>query len=140
MKRRTKDKVSGIISWEDGLRSGEITEGNDTELGIQLETPGVTTHLVTDGRVGGSSGYYGWLIASSDQIIYKGKGRLSCHSSQLQSLRPESTSYLSCTTFLLKFIREKNIRIKTEIRHHVDNMTLVQRMRVYNCREAIRQS
>ena len=42
------------------LQSGETTEGNETELCIQLKIPEVTTYLVMYGGVGDTSGYYGW--------------------------------------------------------------------------------
>ena len=102
------------------------------ELEMALQEEGKTVHIVTNGGASKTSGYYGWVIATQDKILYEGKGRLPCHSTQLQSLRPETTSYLAETTFLYDFVHKHNIHIFATISHHVDNNSLVSRMQRYN--------
>ena len=109
--------------------------GRKNELNIQLQTPGSQILLVTDGGAEEDSGYYGWVIATSDSVLITGTGRLACANSQLQSLRPETTSYLACTAFLGQYLGHHNPRVEARITHFVDNMTVVRRMTAYNMQE-----
>ena len=101
------------------------------ELITQLITPETTTYIVTDGGASKTSGYYGWVIASESTILFSGSGRLNCHSTQLQSLRPETTAMLAATTFLINYLRGREVKIRSNIEHWVDNMTLVRRLNYY---------
>ena len=91
--------------------------------------------LVRNGGQDGTSGYYKWVIASTSQVIYEGKGRLTGIASQLQSLWPELVAYLACTTFLLHYVETKNTKICSKLQHYAENMTLVQRVMSYNRKE-----
>ena len=88
--------------------------------------------MVTDGGASSTSGYYGWVLASPSEILYSGSGRLDCHSSQLQSLRPETTAMLACSTFLLHFLNTHHTRVRSSFAHWVDNMSLVRRIQRYS--------
>ena len=121
-----QDKVS--TDWTTYFVEQATPNKHPRELAIHLQDPESTVHMVTDGGASGTSGYYGWVIASPMEILYSGSGRLACHSSQLQSLRPETTAMLACTTFFIHFLNTHPIRVRSPVAHWVDNMTLVWRL------------
>ena len=119
-------------TWKEYFNRNANHTGHEENLNISLHNPGAATFLVTDGGAELNSGYYGWLIATEDTILVTGTGRLACADTQLQSLRPETTSYLACTTFLYTYLKERKSRVTAKISHHVDNMTVVRRLASYN--------
>ena len=119
-------------TWKAYFNRNATHTGHEENLNISLQTPGAAIFLVTDGGAEQDSEYYGWLIASEDTILVTGTGRLACADKQLQSLRPEATSYLACTTFLYTYLKERKSRVTAKISHHVDNMTVVRRLTSYN--------
>ena len=112
-------------------------QSHENSLNLSLQTPGALVFIVTDGGAEKDTGYYGWVIATEDTVLVTGTGRLACANSQLQSLRPETTSYLACTTFLHAYLKERNSTVTANISHHVDNMTVVRRLTSYNTQAPI---
>ena len=125
----------GRDTWQNYFIENATFHTRENELSLQLQTQGSRVLLVTDGGANRESGYYGWVIASEDSILITGTGRLACAASQLQSLRPETTSYLACTTFLRHYLQNRHHQISARVDHYVDNMTVVRRMMKFNTQE-----
>lgn len=86
----------------------------------------------TNGGKNTVKGYYGWVISVGYSILWVWGGVMSTHSTQLNSLRPESVSYLSALAFLTEYLMKHRTVVAARVDHVVDNLSLVYRMVDYN--------
>ena len=121
--------------WDLPLSQHNRPLSQDWDLHVHLESPGSSITLSTDGGALPHIGYFGWAIASEFDILWQGIGAIPAHSTQLNSLRPESMSYLSSLMFLRDYISSHKTVVSSSIRHIVDNHSVVSRMEYYNSQQ-----
>ena len=77
MGRNNKDNSPKKIKWKEETKKSKTAEGRNAYLSIKLQTPESITYIVTDGGERKILGYYGWIIASEENVIFSGHGRLA---------------------------------------------------------------
>lgn len=89
---------------------------------------GTNLFFVSDGGDTDGCGYFGWVIATDTHILCNGSG-LSPGNQQLnESMRSESTAYLSLLRFLLHYIRYYKVTLENSIKvHFCDNKGVISR-------------
>jgi hypothetical protein len=115
-------------TWERHLLSDiEETQGGMT-LADALRL-GLDIWLVTDGGDTDGNGYYGWVIATNTHILVRGKDLSPGNQEQNESLRSESTAYLSSgLRFLVHYKNYHQLTLELSNKFHFcDNKSLVGR-------------
>ena len=102
------------------------------DLHYQLESAGSIVFLATDGGANKGKGYFGWVVASQQQLLWEGSGTIPSHSSQINSLRPEASSHLAVLKFLQDYMSSHKTRVSATITHIVDNNSQVRRAEFFN--------
>jgi hypothetical protein len=139
-KRRPQDKQKTLIwntleefiannmqAWEQHLLSDieEMKEGMTLADALRL---GLDIWLITDGGDTDGNGYYGWVIATDTHILFKGKGLSPGNQELNESLRSESTAYLSVLRFLVHYRQYHQLTLELSNKfHYCDNKSLVGR-------------
>eukprot|EP00978_Attheya_sp_CCMP212_P006434 scaffold14672_cov61-Attheya_sp.AAC.7 len=89
---------------------------------------GKDIYLVTDGGDTDGNGYFGWVIANDTHILYTGMGLSPGNQELNESLRSESTAYLSILRFLVHYKNYNKITLEASTKLHFwDNISLVGR-------------
>ena len=112
--------------WETHLldNTREI-HGKEPDLKTNLQM-GKDLFLVSDGGDTDGSGYFGWVIANDTTILCQGNGLSPGNTELNESLRSESTAYLSMLRYLLHYQRFHNITLESSSKiHYCDNKSLV---------------
>jgi hypothetical protein len=124
------DYVRTLPDWEQQLISSTRESTDETESTLnKLLTTAEDLFLVTDGGANDGHGYFGWVIATSSEILWRGKGRVPGNRHLMESLRTESVGMLSLTIFLLHYCNFHDITLQNEnMFHYCDNSTVVKRM------------
>lgn len=90
-------------------------------------------YLVSDGGEDNGLGYYGWVIATKDDIIVEHKGHAYGNKRLIKFLRTESIGVLSIAYFIHQFCKFYEIRIGNKVCiYYCDNKTVVERINFYN--------
>ena len=85
--------------------------------------------LVSDGGLDDATGYFGWVIASDRQILWRNRGHVQGERHLLETLRTESVGLLSMLVFLKHYSIFHNVTLQLEkCVHYCDNMSVVQRI------------
>eukprot|EP00957_Ditylum_brightwellii_P087061 6626926-Ditylum_brightwellii.AAC.1 len=115
--------------WEQVLLSYfNKSEHSHVSLGTHLEL-GTSLWFVTDGRVKGPFGYFGWVIATDRQILLEGYGHSQSNPDLVESLCTESSGLLAVGRFLLRWIQFYGIKpCNASNLHYCDNSTLSKKM------------
>ena len=85
--------------------------------------------IVLDSGAKEEYGYFGYVIATSTKIIWKGNGQACGNPQQMESQRAECIGCLAGLTFLVRYIEYHEITPKTELLlYFCDNKTVVNRV------------
>ena len=84
--------------------------------------------VVSDGGDTDGNGYFGWVIANEHSTLCQGSGLSPGNQHLNESLRSESTAYLSALRFLLHYHRYYQVTLESSSKlHFCDNKSLVLR-------------
>ena len=122
-------------SWADHLKDHTQTT-HEWDLHYELESSDQNLCLATDEGASRGRGYFGWVIVTPHSHLWQGSGILPTLSSQLNSLRPESMSYLAALEFLRAYTDQHRTSIRCNINHISDNSTLIRRLHRYNSQQS----
>ena len=117
--------------WKQGLLSNVTQVSSSWDIMESLTRADSNFTISTDGGSNSVRGYYGWVMASDFSVLVTNHGVMPAHSSQLNSLRPETTALVSALVFLTEFIGHSKVKIGSRINHIADNLTLVSRVQSY---------
>jgi hypothetical protein len=91
---------------------------------------------VTDGGATEGHGYFRWVIATNNKILWRGKGKVLGNPHLMESLRTKSVGMLLMTLFLLHYSKYHNIKVTdNNLCHYCDNSTVVGRMQWFQERD-----
>jgi hypothetical protein len=114
--------------WEQPLLADIREMTNGVLLLYTLLAIGTRLFFVTDGGDTDGDGYFGWVLATDTEILWTGSGLSPGNKSLNESLRSESTAYLSILRFLLHYHRFYQITLQMSPKiHFCDNKSLVSR-------------
>lgn len=88
-----------------------------------------TIYVVSDGGVADTEGYYGWVIATSSNIVIEGHGYVPGNPSHIDSLRAESMGMLHALTVMSH--QQEQTNCSGQIVLASDNLELVHRTKTY---------
>jgi hypothetical protein len=112
--------VSKLPQWEMNLISN-VHHRSTTPLRIILTQP-ITIYIVSDGSVKSDNGSFGWVMASSMELLCTNHGQLPPHS--MNSFRAECGGILSWLVFLRHYMHHFGIhRSPCTIRPYCDNQS-----------------
>eukprot|EP00957_Ditylum_brightwellii_P082199 6250295-Ditylum_brightwellii.AAC.1 len=78
---------------------------------------------VTDGGLDDDIGYFGWVIAIDQQILWKNRGHTPGHEEYIETLRTEGISHLLLAVFMKHYLIFHEVRIdQDQTIHYCDNM------------------
>eukprot|EP00972_Heterocapsa_arctica_P017610 2603274-Heterocapsa_arctica.AAC.1 len=84
--------------------------------------------IVSDGGDTDGNGYFGWVIANEHSTLCQGSGLSPGNQHLNESLRSESTAYLSALRYLLHYHRYHQVTLESSSKlHFCDNKSLVSR-------------
>ena len=114
--------------WEQHLLQ-ECVENKDALTTLRLcLLLGHNLFIVSDGGDTDGNGYFGWVIANEHSVLWQGSGLSPGNQHLNESLRSESTSYLSALRFLLHYQRFHQVTLESSLKvHFCDNKSLVSR-------------
>ena len=88
-----------------------------------------TIYIVSDGGVADTEGYYGWVIATSSNIVIEGHGYVPGNPSHIDSLRAESMGMLHALTVISRHQEQTNCT--GQIVLAIDNLEIVNRTKTF---------
>ena len=106
----------------------QMPTGIPPMIRIQLEDK---LWVVTDGGVYDGKGYFGWVMATSDQIIYEHAGTVPGNQEEMDSTRAESGGLLNALMFLTQIWRERTTKVDTNVDHFCDNLIVTSRVQKF---------
>ena len=117
--------IETLPKWEQMLLTG-ISEKQNSYANLETHLKmGSALWIATDGGAKGPLGYFGWVIATDTNILWKGKGQAYSNPDLIESLRAESIGLLAAIRFLYRYIQYNNITPNIDaISHYCDNSTL----------------
>ena len=135
--RSTWDKyISKLQKWEQVLLKKVMEDPNLSQTLRECIERGVKLWFVTDGGAKDGKGYFGWVIATATQILWRGKGKANGNPHQMESLRTESVGMLSLMRFLYHYCTYHGFTPDAhQADHFCDNKALVSRMNWYERRD-----
>jgi hypothetical protein len=91
--------VRSLPEWEqDLLRESEEVADTDTSLIEEINRRTGRLYLVTDGGAAGIYGSYGWVVATKDKVLWRGRGKAKGY--PMDSHRAEGTARVAGLLFL----------------------------------------
>jgi hypothetical protein len=91
--------VQSLPEWEqDLLRESEEVEDTATSLIEEINRRTGRLYLVTDGGTAGMYGSFGWVVATKDKVLWRGRGKAKGY--PMDSHRAEGTARVAGLLFL----------------------------------------
>eukprot|EP00957_Ditylum_brightwellii_P151464 11534488-Ditylum_brightwellii.AAC.1 len=130
--------IDSLQDWERyllrNLEEKQTTYGS-LKVMMQLQEQ---IYLVTDGGLDNNIGYFRWVVATDQTILWENRGHAQGEKGQIETLRTKSVGLLAIMIFFEHYLKHNNILFDpNQVKHYCDNMGVVKRMKWHDFRKVL---